>query len=63
MTGVQTCALPIYAFAAYHQEVQAGTFPSAEYAYVKSDCSDETLACLEREYSQEEAAPIQFSVL
>lgn len=53
------------AFAAYHREVQAGTFPSQEYSYVKSDCSQEVLDCLEREYAQEDEreAPLQFSVL
>ena len=49
------------AFAAYHQEVQAGTFPSQEYAYVKSDCSDDTLNILDREYGRQE--PIPFSVV
>lgn len=37
-------------FRAYDAEVKAGTFPAAEQTYAKSDCSDEFLAELDREY-------------
>ncbi len=38
------------AFSSYDREVKAGTFPAVEESYVKSDCSDEFLAQLDREY-------------
>lgn len=38
------------AFQAYDAEVKAGTFPTPQQAYVKSDCSDEFLAQLAREF-------------
>ena len=38
------------AFGAYDAEVKAGTFPAPEQTYAKSDCSDEFLAELDREY-------------
>lgn len=38
------------AFQAYDAEVKAGTFPTPQQAYVKSDCSDEFLAQLDREF-------------
>ena len=34
----------------YRDEVVAGTFPAVEHSYVKSDCSDEYLAQLDKEY-------------
>ena len=34
----------------YDEEVKAGTFPKEENTYPKSDCSDEFLAKLDREY-------------
>ena len=37
-------------FRVYDAEVKAGTFPAAEQTYAKSDCSDEFLAELDREY-------------
>lgn len=38
------------AFRAYDAEVKGGTFPTLQQAYVKSDCSDEFLAELDRAY-------------
>ena len=38
------------AFREYDAEVKSGTFPATEHSYVKSDCSDEFLAQLDREY-------------
>lgn len=38
------------AFRAYDAEVKAGTFPTEAHAFVKSDCSDEFLAQLDRDY-------------
>lgn len=38
------------AFQAYNAEVKAGTFPTPQQAYVKSDCSDEFLAGLDEKY-------------
>lgn len=38
------------AFSAYDKEVKAGDFPAAEHTYVKSDCSDEFLSQLDKEY-------------
>lgn len=44
------------AFKAYDEEVKAGSFPQAEHSYVKSDCSDDYLAQLDREYEGSEQA-------
>lgn len=41
------------AFRAYDAEVKAGTFPQAEHTYAKSDCSEEFLARLDKEYQRE----------
>lgn len=38
------------AFRAYDAEVKAGTFPTEKHAFVKSDCSDEFLSQLDKEY-------------
>lgn len=38
------------AFRAYSDEVKAKTFPAVEHTYVKSDCSDEFLAGLDKKY-------------
>lgn len=38
------------AFRAYDAEVKAGSFPTEAHAFVKSDCSDEFLAQLDRDY-------------
>lgn len=38
------------AFRAYDAEVKAGTFPTEKHAFVKSDCSDEFLGQLDKEY-------------
>ncbi len=38
------------AFQSYDEEVKAGSFPEAAHTYAKSDCSDEYLAQLDREY-------------
>ena len=38
------------AFQAYDAEVKAGTFPAVQHTYVKSDCSDEFLDSLDREF-------------
>lgn len=38
------------AFVAYDREVKAGAFPTVQHSYVNSDCSDEFLALLDREY-------------
>lgn len=38
------------AFQAYDAEVKAGTFPAVQHSYVKSDCSDEFLDSLDREF-------------
>ena len=40
----------IDAYQSYHRAVQDESFPAAEESYVKSDCSDEYLAELDREY-------------
>ncbi len=40
------------AFRAYDAEVKAGTYPAAEHTYAKSDCSEEYLAQLDREYTK-----------
>lgn len=40
----------VEAFQDYDAEVKAGTFPTAQNAYVKSDCSDAFLAQLDSEY-------------
>jgi len=44
------------AFKAYDEEVKAGSFPQPEHSYVKSDCSDDYLAQLDREYEGRELA-------
>jgi len=44
------------AFKDYDEEVKAGSFPQAEHSYVKSDCSDDYLAQLDREYEGSEQA-------
>lgn len=38
------------AFRVYDEEVKRGTFPTEDQAFVKSDCSDEFLAQLDKEY-------------
>jgi len=38
----------------YDKEVKSGEFPSIEYTYSKSDCSDEFLAQLDSEYGEED---------
>lgn len=38
------------AFSAYDNEVKSGDFPAAEHTYAKSDCSDEFLSQLDKEY-------------
>lgn len=38
------------AFRAYDAEIKAGTFPTEKHAFVKSDCSDEFLSQLDKEY-------------
>lgn len=38
------------AFKAYDAEVKAGTFPTEKHAFVKSDCSDEFLEELDKQY-------------
>ena len=38
------------AFKEYNAQVKAGTFPTSQYAYGKTDCSDEFLAQLDSEY-------------
>lgn len=40
----------VNAFRAYDEDVKSGTFPAPENTYVKSDCSDEFLAELDKEY-------------
>lgn len=40
----------IDAFKAYDKEVKEGTYPAVEHMYVKSDCSDEFLAELDKMY-------------
>lgn len=43
------------AFAAYDAEVKAGTFPAEAQTYSASDCSEEFLALLDREYEDKES--------
>ena len=42
----------IDAYSSYQMAVQDGSFPAAEESYVKSDCSDEYLAELDREFQE-----------
>ncbi len=44
------------AFRAYDEEVKAGSFPQAAHTYIKSDCSDDCLTQLDREYEGREQA-------
>lgn len=46
------------AFQTYDRQVKANTFPTARESYVKSDCSDDILARLDREYRPEEPLKI-----
>ncbi len=42
------------AFSAYDKAVKSGSFPAEENTYAKSDCPEEFLASLDKEYSDEE---------
>lgn len=44
----------IDAYSSYQTAVQDGSFPAAEESYVKSDCSDEYLAELDRKYNNKD---------